>query len=95
MIGFWLSVVKGNESNISKLLYAIMLKEKEKGFYNFKWIRCINDILVSVGQPDRLRTDSFSQQPKIRIMGIPRTLSDLYAQEWKERVNVLSKGKKI
>ena len=76
-------------------MYTIMLKEQEKGFYNFKWIRCINDILVSVGKPDHFRTDSFSQQPKICIMGIPRTLSDLYAQEWNERVNVSSKGKNI
>ena len=52
MIGFWLSIVNGKESNLSKLLYSIMLKEHEKGIYNFKWIRCINDILVAVGRPD-------------------------------------------
>ena len=49
MIGFWLSIVNGKESKLSKLLYTIMLKEHEKGSYNFKWIRCINDILVAVG----------------------------------------------
>ena len=26
-----------------------MLKEQKKGFYDFDWIRCINDILLSVG----------------------------------------------
>ena len=40
MIGFWLSIVNGKESKLSKLLYSIMLKEHEKGSYNFKWIRC-------------------------------------------------------
>ena len=50
MIGFWLSIVNGKESKLSKLLYSMMLKEHEKGSYNFKWIRCINDILVAVGR---------------------------------------------
>ena len=49
MIGFWLSIVNGKESKLSKLLYSIMLREHEKGSYNFKWIRCINDILFAVG----------------------------------------------
>ena len=40
MIGFWLSIVNGKESKLSKLFYTIMLKEQEKGFYDFKWIRC-------------------------------------------------------
>ena len=31
MIGFWLSIVNGKESKLSKLLYSIMLKEHEKG----------------------------------------------------------------
>ena len=43
MIGFLLSIVNGKESKLSKLLYTIMLKGHEKGSYNFKWIRCIND----------------------------------------------------
>ena len=34
-----------------------MLKEHEKGSYNFKWIRCINDIFVAVGRPDLFKTD--------------------------------------
>ena len=32
MIGFWLSIVNGKESKLSKLLYTIMFKEQEKGF---------------------------------------------------------------
>ena len=45
MIGFWLSIVNGKESKLSKLLYTIMLKKQENVFYDSKWIQCINDIL--------------------------------------------------
>ena len=57
VIGFWLLIVNGKESKLSKLLYSIMLKEHEKGSYNFKWIRCINDIRVAVGRPDLFKTE--------------------------------------
>ena len=57
MIGFWLSIFHGKESKLSKLLHSIMRKEHEKGSYNFKLIRCINDILVSVGWPDLFKTN--------------------------------------
>ena len=57
MIGFWLSIVNGKESKLSNLLYSIMLKEHEKGSYNFKWILCINDTLVAVGRPDLFKTE--------------------------------------
>ena len=52
MVGFLLSIVNEKESKLSKFLYQIMLKEHEKGSYNSKWIRCINDILVAVSRPD-------------------------------------------
>ena len=92
MIGFWLSIVNGKESKLSKLLYSIMLKEHEKGSYNFKWIRCINEILVAVGRPDLFRTEPVNSPNSVK-MDISRTLSDLYFQEWNEKANVSSKGK--
>ena len=92
MIGFWLSIVNGKESKLSKLLYSIMLKEHEKGSYNFKWIRCINDILVAVGRPDLFRTEPVNSPNSVK-KDISRTLSDLYIQEWNEKANVSSKGK--
>ena len=67
MIGFWLSIVNGKESKSSKLLHTIMLKEKEKGFYDFKWICYINDILVSVGPPDLFRNDSISNPKAVKL----------------------------
>ena len=93
IIGFWLSIVNGKESKLSKLLYSIMLKEHEKGPYNFKWIRCINDILVAVGRPDLFNTEPVNNPNSVK-MDISRTLSDLYIQEWNEKTNVSSKGKK-
>ena len=92
MISFWLSVVNGKESKLSQFMYTIMLKEQEKGLYDFKWIRCINDILVSVGRPDLLRK-SYISNPKALKLSILRAVSDLYIQEWNEKVKVSSTGK--
>ena len=69
-----------------------MLKEHEKGSYNFKWIRCINDIRVAVGRPDLFKTEPVNNPNSVK-MDISRTLSDLYIQEWNEKANVSSKGK--
>ena len=66
MIGFWLSIVNGKESKLSKLLYSIMLKEHEKGSYNFKWIRCINDILVAVGRPDLFKAEPVNNPNSVK-----------------------------
>ena len=69
-----------------------MFKEHEKGSYNFKWIRCINDILVAVGQPNLFKTESVNNPNSVK-KDISRILSDLYIQEWNEKANVCSKGK--
>ena len=68
-----------------------MLKEYEEGSYNFKWIRCINDILVAVGRSDLFKTEPVNNPNSVKI-GISQTLSDLYIQEWNEKANVFSKG---
>ena len=77
MKGFCLSIVNRKESKLSKLLYSIMLKEHEMGSYNFKWIRCINDIRVSVGRPDLFKTEPVNNPNSVK-MDISRTLYDLY-----------------
>ena len=92
MISFWLSAVNGKESKLSKLMYTKMFKEQDKGLYDFKWIRCINDILVSVGRPDLFRKDS-TNNPKAVKLSISRALCDLYTQKWNVKINVSSKGK--
>ena len=72
MIGFWLSIVNGKESKLSKLLYSIMFQGHEKGSYNFKWIHCINDILVAVSQPDLFKTEPVNNPNSVK-MDISRT----------------------
>ena len=69
-----------------------MLKENEKGSYNFKWICCISDILIAVGRSDLFQAEPVKNQNSVK-MDISRTLSDLYIQEWNEKANVSSKGK--
>ena len=71
-----------------------MLKEHENGSYNFKWIRCINDILVAVGRPDLFKTKPVNNPNSVKT-DILRTLSDLYIQECNEKANVSSKGNNI
>ena len=66
MIGFWLSIVNGKGSKISKLLYTIMFNEQEKGVNDFKWIRYINDTLVSVGRRDLFRNDSVNNPKAVK-----------------------------
>ena len=61
-----------------------MLKEHIMGSYNFKWIHCINDILVSFGRPDLFKTEPVNNPNSVK-MDISRTLSNLYIQEWNEK----------
>ena len=69
-----------------------MLKEHEKGSYNFEWIRCINDILVAVGRPNLFKNEPVNNPNSVK-MDISRTLSDSYIQEWNVKTNVSSRGK--
>ena len=72
----------------------MMLKEHEKDSYNFKWIHCINDILVAVGRPDLFKIEPVNNPNSVK-MDNSRTLSDLYIQEWNEKANVSSKKNNI
>ena len=58
-----------------------MLKEHKKGSYNFKWIGCINDILVAVGRPDLFKTEPVNGAYNNRN-GPERTGMDRNAPEW-------------
>ena len=49
-------------------MYTVMIKEQEKVLYDFKWIRCINDIFVSVGHPDRFQKDFISNLKAVKYM---------------------------
>ena len=60
-----------------------MLKE-HNFFYNFRCIRCINDIIVPVSRPERFKTEPVNNPNSVK-MDISQTLSDLYIQEWNEK----------
>ena len=57
MIGFWLNIVNGKESKLSKLLYKFPLGENDAGIYQHKWTHCIKEILISVGRIDLLHKE--------------------------------------
>ena len=90
MIGFWLSLVKGKETKLSKALYKKMLHDYNAGIYEHKWRRCIRDILVSVGRLD-LFHKSVIDNPRSVKMSISRVLFDLHIQEWVQKLMSLQK----
>ena len=92
MIGFWLNIVNGKATKLSKMLYNFLLEEYDSGIYQHKWIHCIKDILTSVGRIDLLHRETI-ESPKLIKTQISKTLSDLYIQEWDTKVISSSKGK--
>ena len=92
MIGFWLNIVNGKESKLSKLLYKFLLGEYDGSKYQHQWIHCIKEILMPVGRIDLLHKEVI-QNPTLIKMQNSKTLSDLYIQEWHTKVASSSKGK--
>ena len=62
------------------------------GIHQHKWIHFIKHILISVGRPDLLNKEVI-ENPKLIKNQISKTLSDLYVQEWHNKVTSSSKGK--
>lgn len=92
MIGFWLSIVNGKDTKLSKWLYNILLEEYNGGIYQHKWIHSIKEILISVGQIQLLNKEAI-ENPNLIKKKISRTLFDLYVQEWHTKITLSSKGK--
>ena len=92
MIGYWISIINGKQSKLSKLLYNILLNEFNAGIYEHKWIKCIKEILISVGKYN-LFSSEFINNPKAVIFSIGQTLLDLYIQDWNNRISESFKGK--
>ena len=68
MICFWLNIVNGKETKLSKMLYNFLLGEYDSGIYQHKWIHCIKDILFSpIGQeyPFIQVSEIFLSQPAV------------------------------
>ena len=92
MIGFWMNIVNGKNARFSKFLYQFLLTEYDNGTDKHKWIKCIKDVLISLGHVDRLHKEVI-QNPHFIKMQISKTWSDLYIQEWYSKVTSSSKGK--
>ena len=92
MIAYWISIINGKQSKLPNLLYNILVLETDTGNYEHKWIRYINDILISVGKINLFNLTSINNPQSVKA-SISRTLNDLYIQEWYAKLNDSSKGK--
>ena len=84
--------MNGKQTKLSKWLYLLLLGEYDGGIHQHKWIHFIKHILISVGRPDLLNKEVI-ENPKSIKNQISKTLSDLYVQEWHNKVTSSSKGK--
>ena len=87
-----MNIVNGKQTKLSKWLYLLLLGEYDGGIHQHKWIHFIKHILISVGRPDLLNKEVI-ENPKSIKNQISKTLSDLYVQEWHNKVTSSSKGK--
>ena len=87
-----MNIVNGKQTKLSKWLYLLLLGEYDGGIHQHKWIHFIKHILLSVGCPDLLNKEVM-ENPKSIKNQISKTLSDLYVQEWHNKVTSSSKGK--
>ena len=56
-------IVNGKETKLSNILYNILLYDYNTGIFGHKWIRCIRDIPISVGQTNLLHK-SYTDNPR-------------------------------
>ena len=87
-----MNIGNGNQTKLSKWLYLLLLGEYDGGIHQHKWIHFIKHILIYVGRPDLLNKEVI-ENPKSIKNQISKTLSDLYVQEWHNKVTSSSKGK--
>ena len=67
------------------MVILLLLGEYDGGIHQHKWIHFIKHILISVGRPDLLNKEVI-ENPKSIKNQISKTLSDLYVQEWHNKV---------
>ena len=80
--------MNGKQTKLSKWLYLLLLGEYDGGIHQHKWIHFIKHILISVGRPDLLNEEVI-ENPKSIKNQISKTLSDLYVQEWHNKVHLV------
>ena len=90
-IGYWLSIINGDNAKISKTLYNMHFNEFNKG-HNLKWINSIKNILVSAGRVDLFYKTTINN-PRATKLRITQTLKDQNIQTWNSRLLDSSKGR--
>ena len=76
MIGYWISITNGKKSKLFKVLYIILVHEH--GNYNFKWVKCIKNILVSVGKVNLFHTNIINIPQAVKLSIKLTLLSKMY-----------------
>ena len=92
LIGFWINILNGKESKLSKSLYNILFHQYCNGIYHHKWIHCIKEVLISAGHFDLFSANTI-ENPKLIKRQISETLVDLHIQNWHAKVPSSSKAK--
>ena len=92
LIGFWINILNGKESKLSKSLYNILFHQYCNGIYHHKWIHCIKEVLISAGRFDLFSANTI-ENPKLIKRQISETLVDLHIQNWHAKVPSSSKRK--
>ena len=77
--------MNGKQTKLSKWLYMLLLGEYDGGIYQHKRIHCIKESLISVGHLDLLNKEVIDNPKSIKYQ-ISQTLSDLFVQEWHNKV---------
>ena len=91
MINYWINLINGPETKISRRIYNIMVIESEKG-KEFKWLNHIKQILISAGMPD-IANQPMIDNPNSTKAKIKTALNDLYVQQWHSVLQESSKGR--
>ena len=91
MINYWINLINGPETKISRRIYNIMVIESEKG-KEFKWLNHIKQILISAGMPD-IANHPMIDNPNSTKAKIKTVLNDLYVQQWHSVLQESSKGR--
>ena len=92
LIGFWMNIINGKESELSELLYDILFHQYCSGEYQQKWIHSIKELLISVGRFDLFNTRIIENSISVKRQ-MSETLVRLHTQDWHQKVNLSSKGK--
>ena len=91
MINYWINLINGPGTKISRRICNIMVIESEKG-KEFKWLNHIKQILISAGMPD-LANQPLIDNPNSIKAKIKTVLNDLYVQQWHSILQESSKGR--